>query len=232
MKVMSGHAVMIMDGDAMVDGRFGVTIEQIVDVIAELQAAPKVKALTSTGRTLQVLVDGRDMSESIARAPATEPAVQGESAPQKPEPGVSPAKGRGATRVKSEEESELKTAELAHHMLWESFKRSCQVQGFMLDKMTGCAVEMNRRFVQELETMRGNYTKALEQIDGLQFERKMLEHEATSRHLSAHYVRLAEEDHRAAERRRDDERSVLEQIARGVMRVVDVIGGDSIDGKN
>ena len=224
---------MIMDGDAMVDGRFGVTSDRVVDVIAELQAAPKVKALTSTGRALQVLVDGRDMSEAIARAPATEPAVQqGEQAPQKPEPGAPPAKGRGATRVKSEEESELKTAELAHHMLWESFKRSCQVQGFMLDKMTGCAVEMNRRFVQELETMRGNYTKALEQIDGLQFERKMLEHEATSRHLSAHYTRLAEEDHRAAERRRDDERSVVEQIARGVMRVVEVIGGDSIDGKN
>lgn len=229
---MSGHAVMIMDGDAMVDGRFGVASDRVVSTVAELQAAPKVKALMDAGRALLVLVDGRDMSEAIARAPAAEPAVQAE--PLAPGSGLgTPApKGRGSSRARIEEESELKTAELAHHMLWESFKRSCQVQGFMLDKMTGCAVEMNRRFVQELETMRGNYTKALEQIDGLQFERKMLEHEATSRHLSAHYTRLAEEDHRAAERRRDDERSVLEQIARGVMRVVDVIGGDSIDGKN
>ena len=232
MKVMSGHAVMIMDGDAMVDGRFGVASDRVVSTVAELQAAPRVKALTDAGRALQVLVDGRDMSEAIARAPAAEPAVPSEPLVQGPGPGTPPTKGRAVNRARTEEESELKTAELAHHMLWESFKRSCQVQGFMLDKMTGCAVEMNRRFVQELETMRGNYTKALEQIDGLQFERKMLEHEATSRHLSAHYTRLAEEDHRAAERRRDDERSVVEQIARGVMRVVEVIGGDSIDGKN
>ena len=100
----------------------------------------------------------------------------------------------------------------------------------MLDKMTGCAVEMNRRFVQELETMRGNYTKALERIDGIEFEKRMLEHEAAARRLTAFHVRLAEEDHRAGERRRDDERSALEQLARGVMRVVDAIGNDSIDG--
>lgn len=230
MKVMSGHAVMIMDGDTVVESRFGVASDRVVPTIEELQATDRVKALTSTGRPLRVLVDGRDMSEAIMRSPATDPTVQRpEPVPQRPEPASQPVKGR---RARTEEESELKTSELAHHMLWESFKRSCQVQSFMLDKMTGCAVEMNRRFVQELETMRGNYTKALEQIDGLQFERKMLEHEATSRHLSAHYIRQAEEDHRAAERRRDDERSVLEQIARGVMRVVDVIGGDSIDGKN
>ena len=222
MKAMSGHAVMIMDGDTVVESRFGVASDRVVPTLEELQGTDRVQALTSSGRTLRVLVDGRDMSEAIMRSPATDPAVQRpEPVPQRPEPSTKPVK-----------ESELKTAELAHHMLWESFKRSCQVQGFMLDKMTGCAVEMNRRFVQELETMRGNYTKALEQIDGLQFERKMLEHEATSRHLSAHYTRLAEEDHRAAERRRDDERSVLEQIARGVMRVVDVIGSDSIDEKN
>ena len=70
----------------------------------------------------------------------------------------------------------------------------------------------------------------LERIDGIEFEKRMLEHESASRRLSAHHVRLAEADHRAAERRRDDERSVIEQVARGVMRVVDAIGSESING--
>lgn len=211
---------MIMDGDTVVESRFGVASDRVVPTLEELQGTDRVQALTSSGRTLRVLVDGRDMSESIMRSPATDPAVQRpEPVLQRPEPSTKPVK-----------ESELKTAELAHHMLWESFKRSCQVQSFMLDKMTGCAVEMNRRFVEELETMRGNYTKALERLDGIEFEKRMIEHEAASRRLTAHHLRLAEEDHRAAERRRDDERSVLEQIARGVMRVVDTIGSDSING--
>lgn len=224
---MSGHAVMIMNGDRMVASRFGVATDKVVSTVEELHASPEVAALVREGvsQGLRVLIDGRDMSDAIAAAP------QPSTTPQ-PEPAQHPVKARTTARAQADEQSELKTAELAHHMLWESFRRSCQVQSYMLDKMTGCAVEMNRRFVQELETMRGNYTRALEKIDGMQFEQKMLEHEAASRHLSAHYVRLAEEDHRAAERRRDDERSVLEQLARGVMRVVDVIGNDSINGKN
>ena len=220
------HAVMIMAGDTMVASRFNVATERVVPTVEEMQASPKILALSSAGTILRVLVDGRDMSDVIARPAQAEPAAP------RAEPVAQPVKSRGSSRAKVAEDPELQTAELAHHMLWESFKRSCQVQAYMLDRMTGCAVEMNRRFVQELETMRGNYTQALEKIDGLQFEQRMLEHEAASRHLSAHYARLAEEDHRAAERRRDDERSVLEQLARGVMRVVDVIGGDSIDGKN
>jgi hypothetical protein len=203
------HAVMIMDGDRVVVSRFGVPTDKVTAVVEELQQG--------TAPGLRVFVDGRDMSDAITRAP------KGESVAQ-------PAKGRGATRPKAGEDSELQTAELAHHMLWESFKRSCQVQSYMLDKMTGCAVEMNRRFVAELETMRANYTKALEKIDGVQFEQRMLEHESASRHLSNHYARMAEEDHRAAERRRLDGQSVVEQLARGVLRVIDVVGSDSING--
>ena len=160
---------------------------------------------------------------------ATGPGFRVEIAEMRPPSNYKDLMSKLATRPAPED---LKTAELANHMLWESFARSCEVQSYMLDKMTGCAVEMNRRFVQELETMRANYTKALEKIDGMQFEQRMLEHEAASRRLSNHYVRMAEEDHRAAERRRSDDQSVLEQLARGVMRVVDMLGGDSINGKD
>lgn len=159
----------------------------------------------------------------------TGPGFRVEIAEMRTPPNFKDLMSKLATRPAPEE---LKTAELANHMLWESFARSCEVQSFMLERMTGCAVEMNRRFVEELETMRGNYTKALEKIDGMQFEQRMLEHEAASRRLSNHYVRMAEEDHRAAERRRSDDQSVLEQLARGVMRVVDMLGSDSINGKD
>lgn len=159
----------------------------------------------ATAPGLRVVV-ARDLTEPLAPVPRPE---------------ESPSASAAAA-------GELAGAELAHHMLWESFKRSCQVQGYMLDKMTGCAVEMNRRFIDEMETMRGKYKQALEKIDGLEFEQKMLEHEAASRHLSSHYVRMAEEELRATERRRSEQQSVIEQIARGVLRVVTLIGDDSI----
>ena len=204
---------MIMDGDRVVASRFGVAVDKIVEVAAELQR--------HTAPGLRVEVDGRDIGEALA-ALAKNASLQEQEQERERRDASHKAPPRG----------KMKTAELSNHMLWESFARSCEVQGYMLDKMTGCAVEMNRRFVQELETMRANYTKALEKIDGMQFEHRMLEHEAASRRLSNHFVRMAEEDHRAAERRRIDDQSVFEQIARGVMRVVDVIGGDSIDGKH
>lgn len=224
----SVHAVILVDeGGRIVASNFSVPTEQVVQMVEQLQRQ-------HPGPGLRVLVDGRDMSDAIARAPASErPAAPNPKEPAARVSGEVIAAARGASAKQSARvpsEGELATAELSHYMLWESFKRACQTQGYMLDRMTKSAVEMNRRFVEELERMRGNYTKALERIDGIEFEKRMLEHESASRRLSAHYVRLAEEDHRAAERRRDDERSVVEQIARGVMRVVDAIGSDSING--
>lgn len=217
MKVMSGHAVMVMNGSALVASRFGVPPDQILATLEELNASPEVVALIQKDVALSVLVDGKNMSEAPAPAPRSDPKA-------------APAQTRAPVRAPTDE-GNLKAAELAHHMLWESYRRASQVQAFMLDKMTGAAVEMNQRFVNELEKMRGNYTKAMERIDGMEFEKRMLEHEAASRRLSSHYLRLAEEDNRAAERRREDNQSIAEQIARGVLRVVDAIGNDSINGK-
>lgn len=207
---------MVMNGSALVASRFGVPPDQILATVEELNASPEVVALVQKGVALSVLIDGKNMNEVPAPVPRSDP---------------KPATAHAPVRAQTDE-GNLKAAELAHHMLWESYRRASQVQAFMLDKMTGAAVEMNRRFVNELETMRGNYTKAMERIDGMEFEKRMLEHEAASRRLSSHYLRLAEEDHRAAERRREDNQSIAEQIARGVLRVVDAIGNDSINGKN
>lgn len=183
--------------------------------VATAEVGPLVEQLRAQHPQARVLVDGRDMTGPATGSPN-----------QKTTVGV-----EVIAAVSGEEQRS--TAELAHFMLWESFKRSCQVQNYMLNRMTSCAVEMNQRFVQELETMRSSYTKAIERIDGMEFEKRMLEHEAASRRLTAHFQRLVEADHRAAERRRDDDRSALEQFARGVMRVVDAIGDpNNGSGKN
>jgi hypothetical protein len=203
--------IVVDESGRMVASNFSVPTEQVAQVVEQLTRK-------HSGAALRVMVDGHDVTDAATRTPSTA------------RTGTGPASELAAPVPTTSSEGERATAELAHYMLWESFKRACQTQSYMLDKMTGCAVEMNRRFVEELETMRGNYTKALERLDGIEFEKRMVEHEAASRRLTAHHLRLAEEDHRAAERRRDDERSVLEQIARGVMRVVDVIGSDSING--
>lgn len=193
----SVHTVLFLDEDGrLVASRYSVPTAEV---------GPLVEQFRAQHPQARVLVDGRDLTGPVT------------GGPQKASVGV-----EVIAAVSGEEQRS--TAELAHFMLWESFKRSCQVQNYMLTRMTSSAVEMNQRFVQELETMRGSYTKALERIDGMEFEKRMLEHEAASRRLTAHYQRLVEADHRAAERRRDDDRSALEQFARGVMRVVDAIG--------
>jgi hypothetical protein len=70
---MSGLALTSTGGDTLVEGRFGVTPDRGVSAIEELRAVPEVRALTSTGRTLHVLVDGRGMSEAIPRSPGVDP---------------------------------------------------------------------------------------------------------------------------------------------------------------
>lgn len=218
---------MLLDQDKrLVASNYGVPAEQVVLAVATLQRE-------HPGPGLRVLVDGHDVTDAIAPGPEPEQAAT----PPTPEATAQPVSQAKSAEVRSPvggrlDERELATAELANHMLWESFKRSCQVQSYMLQNMTSCAVQMNQRFVRELETMRANYTKALEKIDGMQFEQRMIEHEAAARRLSAHHVRLAEEDHRAAERRREEDQSVFEQLARGMVRVIDVIGSDTINGKN
>lgn len=195
---MSGvHSVLLVGTDGrLVANHHAVATNQVANLVEQLRAKHP---------GARVIVDGSDMSDSLATQPA---------------PTRSSTVDVGVVAAVDG----LSTAELANRMLWESFKRSCQVQSYMLDRMTGCAVDMNRRFVQELETMRGSYSKALERLDGIEFEKRMIEHEAASRRLGAFQVRLAEEDNRAAERRRDDNRSTFDHFARGVLRVFDMIG--------
>lgn len=203
---MSKHAVMVMDGDRVVASRFGVPSDEVLSVLDEL--------LATTGPNLRVMVDGREVEREPEQPAVPAPVAAVQVVPN------------GTQRL------DIEGVDLAHHMLWESYKRASQVQGFMLEKMTGVAVEMNRRYVEQLEEMRGKYTKALEKIDGLQFEQKMLEHENAARHLSNHYARLAEEEHLAAERRRRDNQSAFEQLARQVVRVINVISDDDPSMKN
>lgn len=197
------HAVMVLDGERLLASHFGVPTDQVIKVALDLQK--------THGAGARVLVDGRDLGE--VSSDMTKPRT--------------PAQTREAARA------ENAGVELAHHMLWESYKRASTVQAHMIDQMSGCAVEMNRRFVEQLEEMRAKYANALEKIDAMAFQQKVVEQDTAFRQLSFHHHRMAEDERLAEERRRINNQTVIEQVGSvigAVARVITAIGDESIDG--
>lgn len=199
----SVHAMEAFDGERRVATLYGVPTDQVIKTALELQQ--------THGAGVRVLVDGRDIGDV-----ATE---------------LSRAKTPG--QIREAARAEHVGVELAHHMLWESYKRASTVQAHMVTQMSNTAVELNRRFVEQLEEMRNKYQHALEKIDAMGFQQKMVEQETAFRQLSAHHHRMAEDERMAEERRRAQNQTVIEQVGSvigAVARVISSIGGDSING--
>jgi hypothetical protein len=199
----SVYAVMVFDGERLLDARYGVTPDRVIKVAEEFQQ--------KHGASARVLVDGRELGDISPELSQT----------------------RTPAQIRQTAQAEHYGVELAHHLLWESYKRASNVQAHMVQQMSATAVDMNRRFVEQLEEMRGKYQGALEKIDAMSFQQKMVEQESAFRQLSNHHQRMAADERIAEERRRTANQSVIEQIGSvvgAVARVISTIGGDSIEG--
>ena len=107
-----------------------------------------------------------------------------------------------------------KDAQLAHHMLFESYQRAAAIQAHCVKQMAAAAREMNNCFVDQLDGMQTRFQAAIERLDTIAFERKMMEHEASARHLSDHFRRLA------ADERRANAPSIAEQLANHLVAIL------------
>lgn len=108
---------------------------------------------------------------------------------------------------------------LAHHMLWQGYERAAQTQAFLLDRMNAAAIDMNRRYFEELQKMRADYHTKLDNLDAIALETRMFEREVAFRHIADH--------HRALNRPPDEPWYV--QLAKGVSHLATALGTDVID---
>ena len=110
-----------------------------------------------------------------------------------------------------------KDAQLAHHLLFDSYQRAATIQAHCVKEMVAAAREMNHCFLDQLDGMQTRHQAAMERLDNIAFERKMMEHEATARHLSDHFRRLAEDERRA------NAPSIAEQLAQHLLALLNVV---------
>ena len=110
-----------------------------------------------------------------------------------------------------------KDAQLAHHLLFDSYQRAATIQAHCVKEMVAAAREMNHCFLDQLDGMQTRHQAAMERLDTIAFERKMMEHEASARHLSDHFRRLAEDERRA------NAPSIAEQLAQHLLALLNVV---------
>lgn len=195
------------------DGGSGI-LEQLEDVPASKLKARLAELRQKHGPDATVLVDGKNVAAALVPAKPKRSRAEVKVRAQQPEP--QPAAGRS---------KEWDGVELAHHMLWESYERAAFIQSAMLEKMTGVSLEMNRRFCDQVQDLQGRFQTAMQKLDVMAFEHKMIEHEAAGRRLSAQFRRMQLEDRKAEESPLD----WLEGIARGLGRAFAAFGDGSDD---
>lgn len=108
---------------------------------------------------------------------------------------------------------------LAHHMLWQGYERAAQTQAFLLDRMNAAAIDMNRRYFEELQKMRADYHAKMDTLDAVALETRMYEREVAFRHISEHQRALG----------RAPEEPWYVQLAKGVAHLATALGTDVIE---
>lgn len=108
---------------------------------------------------------------------------------------------------------------LGERVLFDAYQRAAATQAYCVQQMTATAGEMNKRFLDQLDAMQARHQAAMERLDAVAFERKMMEHEATVRHLSSHFRRLAEDERRA------NAPGIGEQLAHHVVAILNEFVG-------
>lgn len=202
------HNIMVTEnGTKILEQLDGVPSSKLKDVLADLH---------QRHGSATVLVDGKDISSALVPTkPKRGREVTVRAAKPEPEP-ASQGKVRG---------KEWDGVELAHHMLWESYERAAFIQSFMLEQMSNTAVEMNRKFCDQVQEHQERFQAAMQKLDVMSWEHKMIEHETAGRRLSSHFRRMA------ADERKEDDTPLdwLEGVARGLGRAFAAFGDGSDD---
>ena len=80
---------------------------------------------------------------------------------------------------------------LAHNMLWSTFDRAARVQAWMLQQanvFTRDLLENNQKLADQASDMQQRFQQAMQRLDLMETEKKLIEHDLMARRLSRHTV--------------------------------------------
>ena len=122
---------------------------------------------------------------------------------------TTPARTEATAMAGSTEPDDLNATitgvKLAHAMLWTTFDRAASVQAWMLQQanvFTHDLLENNRKLADQASALQARYQEAMQRIDLMETEKKLIEHDLMARRLSRHTVaqnRAEEEANRPQE---------------------------------
>jgi hypothetical protein len=81
--------------------------------------------------------------------------------------------------------------QLAHNMLWATFDRAARVQAWMLQQanvFTRDLLENNQKLADQASDMQQRFQQAMQRLDLMEAEKKLIEHDLMARRLSRHTV--------------------------------------------
>lgn len=200
MMVTKSFTVMALDGE-----RF---LEAAYDVMEEPKLLDKVQEFRGRHPGARILVNGCDHPVNAAVI-----------AQKPPEPQT--------IMVPNQLPSDA--AELAHHMLWESYSRAAAIQAHGMERMHQQQAAMTQTFIAQMQALRDQHAQAMARVDAFEWEKRAFEQETAYRHLTAHHRSLAEDERRAQARAEEDAGSLVKQIVKGTLGVIQAIGELSVE---
>ena len=194
------HTVLALIGDRRVDQAFNVPRSDVFSTAEEFRSKHGVEVV--------IEVDGHNLADAAIVAPRQQPTT-------------------AIAQTIQSDDHDINGVELAHHMLWESYKRASQIQAFSAEKMQAQQAAMTESFCKQMEGLRAQYATALEKIDAHKWETKMMEQERAYNHLSTHHRQMAEDVRRDQERRENDAGTIVKKLVVGALGVIEAIGKES-----
>jgi len=113
--------------------------------------------------------------------------------------------GRPESVASHDDNSPLSFVRLAQTMMWSTFDRTARVQAWMLQQANGFTRDLldnNRKLADQASDMQERYQQAMQRLDLMETEKKLMEHDLMTRRLSRHTVaqnRAEEEANRPPE---------------------------------
>lgn len=199
----TSFAVIAVDGERHI-------LEEAYDLTGEQKLLDKVQEFQKKFPGAQILVNGRDFLNAAVIAPKPAPEPQTIMAP-------------------SHIPSDNTTAELAHHMLWESYQRAASIQAYGMERMHQQQAAMTQTFINQMEALRNQHAQAMAKVDAFEWEKRAFEQETAYRHLTAHHRQLAEDERRFQARADEDTGSLVKQLVKGTLGVIQAIGELSVE---
>lgn len=200
------HSVLVLEGGRVLEEKAGVPAADVGRIVLELR--------TRHGANARILVDGADFDPQVLARLATEVA-----------PHVLPA--RPAARVVAAEPDHLRTVELAHTMLWDTYDRAARVQAWMLEQASAFTLELlenNKRLADQASELQKRYQASIAEIDYMAREKMMMDAEASASRYARFLIEKARAETEAAQPARE-KGAWVDDLIDGVSLALNVMCG-------